>query len=90
MVRLLPTKGHSHRIDPNAGENWDTNFLEFLLFHLEIMNRKASTLKTKIAAVRFFHVVHGKADFTLGNNRAKTLIKGVENGNPRSEKTFQC
>ena len=71
-------RNHSCWIDQNEGEQWDSNFLEFLLFHLKIMNRKASTLKTKIAAVRFYHVAHGKMDFMMGNNRAKALIKGVE------------
>lgn len=63
-------------IDPREGDHWDGNFLEFLLSHLEVMNRKASTSKTKIAAVRFFHLINGKVDFTAGGNRLKTLVKG--------------
>ena len=40
-------RNHGEWIDPREGGNWDGNFLEFLLFHLKVMNRKASTLKTK-------------------------------------------
>ena len=71
-------RNHSCWVIPNDGENWDANFLEFLLFHHKVMQRKAGTLRTKIAAVRFFHLIHGKLDFSKGGTRIQTLLKGIE------------
>ena len=53
----------SERIDVNGGPNWDEAFIEFLLFHHKIMQRKAGTFKTKAGAVRYFHVIHGNGVF---------------------------
>ena len=64
-------------INPLSVGNWDGDFLEFLLCHLNVMNRKASTLRAKVEAVRFLHIVSGEMDFAAGGNRIRTLLKGV-------------
>ena len=79
----------SEWIDVSGGPNWDETFIEFLLFHHKIMQRKAGTLKTKVAAVRYFHVIHGKGDFLIVGARVKALIKGVEKRErPNSKRPF--
>ena len=61
----------------NDDDEWGGNFLEFLLFHSEVMKRKSSTSGTKVAAVRYFHLINGKGDFTAMGLRVKTLVNGV-------------
>ena len=50
-------------IDASAGPNWDETCIEFLLPHHKVMRRKAGTLKTKVGAVRYFHIIRGKGIF---------------------------
>ena len=70
--------GHARWLNPGDGENWGSDLLEFLLFHLKVMQRKAIALRAKVAAVRYFHLIHGKGDCTMYATRVKTLLKGID------------
>lgn len=53
------------------------------------MKRKAGTLRTKVAAARYFHLVNGKGDFTVMGTRIKALLSGISKREiPSAKKPF--
>ena len=77
-IDFASERGHSCWLNPDSGEDWDSNLIEFLLFHQHVMQRKAGTLRTKVAAARYFHLIRGKSDFTACGTRVKTLLRGID------------
>ena len=89
-IDFASERGHSCWLSPDSGEEWDSNLIEFLLFHQHVTQRRAGTLRTKVDAVRYFHLIHGKGDFTACGTRVRTLLKGIDKREaPQCEKTVQ-
>ena len=57
------------------GESWDETIIDFILHELGGNNMKPSSIRTKLAGVRLFHVDGWKSDFSVGASRYKLVLK---------------
>ena len=58
-------------------EGWGGNLMNFILSEHDVLWLRASTIRGKVSAIRFFHLVSGKNDFARVGARWKFLIKGL-------------
>ena len=68
------SRGVSPWIDTKS-ESWGEPLIDFILHELDVNNQKPSTIRTKLAGVRFFHIAGGKCDFSVGAPRYKLVLK---------------
>ena len=60
----------------SVGEaGWGEMILDFIMFEHSATGIKPPTTTGKLSAVRYFHVIHGRSDFTVGGVRYKLLLK---------------
>ena len=55
--------------------------MNFILSEHDVLGLRASTIRGKVSAILFFHLVMGKNDFTRAGARWEFLIKGLDTVN---------
>ena len=68
------------------GIGWGETILDFIMFENAVLGLKPSTTAGKICAVRYFHVIHGRSDFTTAGVRYKLLLKSLSKKMPGVQK----
>ena len=69
--------------------NWDDDLIDFMLFEAKMMGNTAPTISAKISALRFWHLISGYPDFSLGGGRYRFVLKGLRRENiERREKSL--
>ena len=60
-----------------GGPGWDEAILDFVMFGNSVLRMKHSATAGKICAIRYFHAIHGRPDFTTACARYKMLLKSI-------------
>ena len=72
------TNGHkkSHWV-ARSNFNWDGDLVDFMLPESKMMGNAAPTIASKVSAVRFWHVISGYPDFSVGGGRFRFVWNGL-------------
>lgn len=60
-----------------TGPNWDEHLVDFIMFESRVMQNASDTLRPKLSAIRFWHVVFGLDDFAKFGGRYHQALKGM-------------
>ena len=69
-----------------GGPGWGEMLLDFIMFENSVLCLKPSTTAGKICAIRYFHIIHGRQDFTTAGVRYKMLLKSLTKKQPSVQK----
>ena len=53
-------------------DNWGDLLIDFVLFEAKVMGNACPAIRGKLAAIRFWHVASGRADFSAGRGAFQT------------------
>ena len=71
-------QNHSVWLDSRE-EGWDENLMNFIASEHDVLGLRASTIRGKISAIRFFHLVMGKKRFRPGGSSVGISDQGISN-----------
>ena len=57
---------------------WDEQIINWILFETRVLGLKAGTMRGKISAVRYWHLLAGLPDFSKWCGRCKQILKSIE------------
>lgn len=57
--------------------DWGDNFIYYIMFGAKILGNSPNTISAKISGVRFWRLLVGVPDFTLGGGRYTQVLKSV-------------
>ena len=60
---FMSTRDQQHWLI-KTGPNWDEHLIEFIMFEAHIMKNTCDTIRVKLSAIRFWHIVCGLGDFS--------------------------
>ena len=66
--------------------DWGDNLIDFIMFETRVLAIAANTVSAKISGIRFWHLLVGMPDFTLGGGRYTQVLKGCRRGSRVSRK----
>ena len=69
-----------------GGPGWGENISDFIMFENTVLGLKPSTAAGKLCDGRYFHIIHGRPDFTLAGVRCKFLLKSLTRRQPSVQK----
>ena len=69
-----------------GGPGWGGALLHFIMFEHAVLGLRPSTTTGTICAIRYFHVIHGRSDFTAAGVRYKHLLKSHNERFPSCQK----
>ena len=58
-------------------EGWDEVLMNFVFSEHDLLGLKASTIRSKIGGIRFYHLVSGKNDFAKVGRDGNSCRNGV-------------
>ena len=58
--------------------NWGNDLIDFLMFGSKIIGNSAPTIGGKVSAIRFWRIIAGYPDFTLGGGRYRQVLKALK------------
>ena len=71
----------TRRISPwidTKEENWDGEILDFIMYEGKVLKLAPSTTRGKLSAVRYAHIVGGRADFSPYGLGYKLMLSGMD------------
>ena len=57
--------------------DWDDALIDFILFETRVMGNTVDVAKGKISGIRFWHLLIGFPDFTVGGGRCLKVLKSA-------------
>ena len=60
-----------------TGPNWDADLIDFIMFESRLMKNTSDSIRVKVSAIRFWHIVCGLDDFTKFGGRYQQVLKGM-------------
>ena len=65
---------------------WGEAILDFIMFERSVLGLKPSPTAGKVSAIRYFHAIHGRPDFTASGVRCKLLMRSLTKRLPCCQK----
>ena len=58
--------------------NWGDDLIDFIMFEFHVMKNTSDTIRVKLSAIKFWHVITGLGDFTKFGGRYLQVLKGMK------------
>ena len=70
-----------------VGPRWDETLIDWVLFETRILGLQASTMRSKLSGLRYWHLLSGYPDWSKWSGRYKQVLKSVA-GKDRIQRNY--